>query len=49
VAPQLVLHGRMSTKHRTALLPMWERRQRGYHAMEYRVIPQASGLFDPDD
>lgn len=32
-----------------ALLRMWERRQRGYQAMGYRVIPQASGLFDPDD
>ena len=31
-----------------ALLRMWERRQRGYQAMGYRVIPQASGLFDPD-
>ena len=28
---------------------MWERRQRGYQAMGYRVIPQASGLFDPAD
>jgi len=32
-----------------ALLRMWERRQRGYQAMGYRVIPSASGLFDPDD
>ena len=32
-----------------ALLRMWERRQRGYQAMGYRVIPQGSGLFDPDD
>lgn len=31
-----------------ALLRMWERRQRGYQAMGYRVIPQASGLLDPD-
>lgn len=27
---------------------LWERRQRGYQAMGYWVIPQASGLFDPD-
>ena len=32
-----------------ALLRMWERLQRGYQAMGYRVIPQGSGLFDPDD
>jgi superfamily II DNA or RNA helicase len=32
-----------------ALLRMWERRQRGYQAMGYRVIPHGSGLFDPDD
>lgn len=32
-----------------ALLRMWERRQRGYQAMGYRVIPQASELFDPAD
>jgi len=32
-----------------ALLRMWERRQHGYQAMRYRVIPQAPGLFDPDD
>jgi len=32
-----------------ALLRMRERRQRGYQAMEYRLIPQASGLFDPGD
>jgi hypothetical protein len=32
-----------------ALLRMWERRQRGYQAMGYRVAPSASGLFDPDD
>lgn len=32
-----------------ALLRMWERCQRGYQAMGYRLIPQASGLFDPDD
>lgn len=32
-----------------ALLRMWERHQRGYQAMGYRVVPSASGLFDPDD
>jgi len=32
-----------------ALLRMWERRQRGYQAMGYRLVPQASGLFDPGD
>ena len=31
-----------------ALLRMWNRRQRGYQAMGYRVIAQASSLFDPD-
>jgi len=32
-----------------ALLRMWERRQRGYQAMGYRLVPEASGLFDPGD
>ena len=32
-----------------ALLRMWDRRQRAYQAMGYRVIAQASGLFDPDE
>lgn len=32
-----------------ALLRMWERRQRGDQAVGYRVVPQASGHFDPDD
>jgi hypothetical protein len=32
-----------------ALLRMWDRRQRGYQAMGYRLVPQGSGLFDPDD
>lgn len=32
-----------------ALLRMWERRQRGYQAMGYRVVRSTSGLFDPDD
>jgi superfamily II DNA or RNA helicase len=32
-----------------ALLRMWERRQRGYQAMGYRLVPEASGLIDPGD
>jgi superfamily II DNA or RNA helicase len=33
----------------SALIRMWERRQRGYQAMGCRLVPQASCPFDPDD
>ena len=41
VPAPFVLHGRMSRKLRAALLRMWDKRQRGYRAMGYRIAADA--------